>query len=96
MDIFIMQNCPTIVNDLERCIKDGVTPHDLMCDTLYQIFGLASEEYLEKYWKRHEDEFLKALEFIWEWYANEDDFHFDDNVQRMLFVYQVLASDYES
>ena len=95
MDVFILENCPTIVDDLRRCIESGVTPHDLIVDTGYQIFGLVSDDYLNNYWKSHEREFEKALEFIWTWYINEDECHFDDNIQKMLFVYQVLATDFE-
>ena len=95
MDIFLLDNCPTIVDDLSRCIESGVTPHDLIVDTRYQIFGLVSDDCLNNYWKSHEREFEKALEFIWMWYINEDECHFDDNIQKMLFVYQVLATDFE-
>jgi len=96
MDVFLLDNCPTIVDDLRRCIDSGVTPYDLIVDTGYQIFGAVSDDYLNNYWKRHEREFRKALEFIFEWYVDECEFYFANNYQKMLFVYQVLATDFES
>ncbi len=94
MDVFLLENCPTIVNDLERAMEH-VTPHDFILDTGYQLFGMASEDYLNNYWLSHEKEFKKALEFIFEWSVNENELHFENNIQKMLFVYQVLASDFE-
>ena len=91
MDIYLEQNCPSIIEKIEDAAKYWVIG-DIIADPFYCLFGY-SEKPIERFYEENKSEFDEAVEFIDRWYMDVDESLGWLDIVRLVFV--SLACDME-
>jgi len=90
MDIFLIDNCQNLINEVQNAVNSyGV--YDVEIDPGYCVFGACSQQYFENWIKENKTELEKAWEFAVTWDINENEFVFDNEEKKALFIISYLA-----
>ena len=90
MDIFLIQNCEILINEVQNAVN-LCGANDVIADPGYCVFGACSQEYFENWINEHKTELAKAWEFAITWDINENEFVFDNEEKKALFIISYLA-----
>lgn len=70
MDLYIEQNCPSIIEKIEEAAEYWAIG-DIIADPFYCLFGY-SERAIERFYEENKKEFDAAVEFIDQWCMEVD------------------------
>lgn len=91
MDLFLIENCNNLIQEVENTVK-MYGANDVMMDPGYCFFGACSQGYFNRWQNEMQKELASAWEFAITWDINEDEFTFNSEDEKTLFIIAYLAS----
>ena len=91
MDLFLIENCPNLIEEVQNAVN-WYGANDVMQDPGYCVFGACSQEYFNNWINEHKNELAKCWEFAITWDINENEFVFENEEKKALFLISYLAS----